>query len=362
MKIPKVQRDLNIELLRIILMMMIIYHHFIVHGLGLSQIIEADFSLTNHTIKDAFIDCFLIMPVNCFVFISGYYGLKFRTKTVVNLLVQTTTYSLLFYLLYDLFFAEVSMHTLTIGLFPISYGIWWYISTYFFLYLLSPLLNVVNRSLTKFQFLFILGVLTMSTYFIGYFFDSTFLGLGEGKAVMSFITIYFWGQAFNSYFAGFTRGKYFYLTTYLASSGLIFLFCYYFMTHESFGYAWKVLYFNNPLVLIAAISFFFFFKNMKLGSHNIFGLSASVLGVYLIHDHRSVRLLLTERVNKMMETYNINLVYLLLIGATILVFLIASMIEKVRAGLMDPAVNYLFKRYSLDRYDERINFSASARL
>ena len=77
------QRQSNIESLRIVLMFFIVLHHFIVHAaepdLLYSTTIDPSIAV------GAILNGFLYMAVNCFILISGYFGIKFKLKGVVNL-------------------------------------------------------------------------------------------------------------------------------------------------------------------------------------------------------------------------------------------------------------------------------------
>jgi len=69
------QRQSNIELLRIISILMIVIHHVLVHGIYNA--------VNNSTLH--FIDSFVIYGVNIFLLISGYFTINLKWKSVINL-------------------------------------------------------------------------------------------------------------------------------------------------------------------------------------------------------------------------------------------------------------------------------------
>jgi len=355
-KVKKQPRELNVELLRIILMIMIVCHHFLMRGRGLHLLYTSGSThIDNNALHGLFIDSFLIMTVNCFIFISGYYGIKFRIRTILSLLIQAITYSIVIDVVYDVFTdGDLSMDLVWNGLMSIPNGQWWFITAYFFLYLLSPFLNLPKKYLTKFQFLYILGVLTLINFIVGFTLDPSALGVLNGYSLFSFICLYFYGQAFNGYL-DFKKGKLFYFSVYLICSLLIFTMFFVSLKYFSVDLAWTAFSYNNPLVLISAISFFFFFKNLKISFTQISFFSSSVLAVYLIHEHPVSAELLTQNLNKIATRYLIGNVYFTFFLIAIVLFLCCTVVEKIRLAITEPALNYLMKKFKLDRADQKIN-------
>jgi len=351
----KQSRELNIELLRIVLMIMIVCHHFLMRGRGLHLLYTSESTnINDDALHGLFIDSFLIMTVNCFIFISGYYGIKFRVKTVLSLLMQAITYSIGIDIIFNLFTGDtLSFDTIMNGFLSVPNGQWWFITTYFFLYLLSPFLNLAKQHLSKFQFLYILGVLTIINFIIGFTLDPTSLGVLNGYSLFSFICIYFYGQAFSTYL-NFERGKLFYLSLYVICSLLIFGMFFISMKYIGVGLAWRAFFYNNPLVLISAISFFFFFKNLKISYKIISFFSSSVLAIYLIHEHPRSADFLTDNLNTLATNYKIGSVYITLFLIAVLLFLCGTMIEKLRVAITEPFLNYLIAKFRWDRLDERM--------
>lgn len=77
-------RQTNIELLRLLLMFMILMHHFLVHGLhtaGFSEDYDAELLATA-------LDPFFFVGVNCFVMISVFFGIKLKFTGLYKLFVQ----------------------------------------------------------------------------------------------------------------------------------------------------------------------------------------------------------------------------------------------------------------------------------
>lgn len=351
----KQPRELNVELLRIVLMIMIVCHHFLMRGRGLHLLYISDSKqFSGDALHGLFIDSFLIMTVNCFVFISGYYGIKFRIKTILSLLIQAITYSLLI----DVVFAMVnnepfSWESVCNALWSVPEGQWWFITTYFFLYLLSPFINLAKRYLTKFQFLYVLSVLTVINFVVAFTLDPSSLGVLNGYSLFSFICVYFYGQACSSYL-DLKLGKWFYLAIYLACSLLIYGMFMLGLRQQRIDLAWRAFSYNNPLVMLSAIAFFYFFKQIKVSYRWISFFSSSVLAVYLVHEHPVSADLLTDHLNSLAGTYKVGDVYFTLFLMALLLFIGCTLIEKIRVAVTEPILNHLIKWFKMDKLDKKM--------
>ena len=74
----KSQRDSNIELLRVVSMVMIVFYHF------MARLSELNSAGNTQTIVNSLIPVVHI-GVICFVLISGYWGIKFSIKGFLSL-------------------------------------------------------------------------------------------------------------------------------------------------------------------------------------------------------------------------------------------------------------------------------------
>lgn len=91
-------RQSNIELLRLVVMGMIVLHHFIFHGLSLYRNLafgEAPLMDANDTKLALIADSFLICGVNVFILISGWFSIKFKAKSFVKLFAVCSFFAVL---------------------------------------------------------------------------------------------------------------------------------------------------------------------------------------------------------------------------------------------------------------------------
>ena len=79
----------NIELLLFVLMLAIYIWHLVVHGLNYKMIGREPYG---NNLELTFIICALLCPaVNTFMFISGWFGIRFKTKKLIMLGLMLST-------------------------------------------------------------------------------------------------------------------------------------------------------------------------------------------------------------------------------------------------------------------------------
>jgi surface polysaccharide O-acyltransferase-like enzyme len=148
----KTQRSSNFELLRIVAMIMIVAHHFSVHG-------GFDFALDSVTVPRLWIQFIQMggkIGVDIFVLISGYFlvtSSKIKIFKILKLWLQLFFYSVLLYLVFILTGQEdFSIRTFINTCLPVLNSNWWFASTYFVLYLISPFINIFLKAMDKKQY------------------------------------------------------------------------------------------------------------------------------------------------------------------------------------------------------------------
>ena len=100
--------------------------------------------------------------VTCFMFISGYYGVRLNLKKLINLVVM-----MLFYIVIIRFIAGVNIYKI-IGSSLHPWDGWWFVRCYFFICILSPLINLGISYISQRQFRVIVVLLLFYTY-LGHF-------------------------------------------------------------------------------------------------------------------------------------------------------------------------------------------------
>ena len=77
-------RESNGELLRLICMQFILLHHFIIYGLPV-DIRTLAMPVSAESMVGVIVTGFVYIAVNCFILLSGFYGIKFKWSGLLNL-------------------------------------------------------------------------------------------------------------------------------------------------------------------------------------------------------------------------------------------------------------------------------------
>lgn len=272
-------RNSNIELLRLICMLMIAIHHFIMqpsHGL-LSSGME---SYAAWLVNDL---CYI--GVNCFVLISGWFGIRVSWKGIWQLFFFCAFYGLASYLFHIWHTgAHIGSSLLTICILPFSHSQWWFINCYLILYLSAPLINKAIEALSKAQYMMALILFTVMNVYFGNIMHTPFFNL-DGYSAAQFIYIYLIGGYMSRYvnMEWVKQHKLTMLIGYIICCTLYFSIR---LLPEHFKFDLIHLGYNNPLNIGGAIFFFLFMVSYQFKSKTINYISGSALAIYLIQESK----------------------------------------------------------------------------
>jgi len=334
-------RQSNIELLRIIAMIMIVAHHFAVHG---------GFEFSNEVINInrlwiQFIELGGKIGVDIFVLISGYFLISAQGTSInkaIKLWVQIFSYSILIFAIFTFTGMEAfSIKELIKHCFPLIFSQWWFASTYFVLYLVSPYVNRLLKSFEKsqyIQFLLFFGVLwciipTFTRQHV------------QSNNLLWFIYLY----SFAGYLRLFGCIDRFKDMTYILFSMVLILLTFasaivfdilgtkipFFANYATFFYNMQYI----PVFSISALLFIGFSKINIWHNRVINILSSATFGVYLLHENSSMRKFLWKAVfsNASYTESNLLIPYSLLVIAV--VFTGCTLVELARIHILEK--NYM---------------------
>lgn len=351
------KRDINLELLRIISMLMIITLHYLDKGYALKDIVAilpGDGNFANELLAWC-LEVLSYGAVNLYIMISGYFLINCtaRMEKPFRIVIQVLFYSLGIFLIFMIIgtiqmgelpdYATDSFYKYTFYT-PIASSHYWFASTYVFFYLLAPFMAVGIRKLNKIQHfgLLIITMLLFSRLW------RILLPMTEpvddrGYGIQWFVTLFVLASYIRRYVPVKKNRRWFYMGIYVFASALtiisFFIINQIFVTTGKFGIYTKVfLEYNSPTIIVASTSLFLFFRTMSIPkgffSKIILYVSPLTFGIYLIHEHFLLRNLWTElwQVDKVFTTPWFILHY---IGCIFDVFVICGAIEWIRKSLFD---------------------------
>lgn len=185
----------NYELLRICAIIMISFMHGIRDAYGSLEPLNASAHVAINAIGNT--------GVTLFVLISGFFGLRLRCSKVFGLWSTIFFYSLLIFIVqYALHeiptFDQGETKSLVKHLYaactPVTSKTWWFCTSYFIVFLLSPLFNKACQSMSKVQFQYLLGVLLVFFSLSPSFLMHSVSGASNGKCTENMILAYFLGR------------------------------------------------------------------------------------------------------------------------------------------------------------------------
>lgn len=319
-------RQSNFELLRIVSMFAILLSHILIHGFAGIE----NFSQSNNYIWHQFINSFLMIHVNLFLLISGFFGIKFKWESLYKLLSKCFFYSVSIYVIWHLYNGtSITIHDfLGRASFIYKKNPWWFVYVYFQLFMISPILNIVIRVINKSQYIKILCLLLFLNCIIGGLLRSDINP--NGFTLQHFILMYFIGGYIRKFDLFIKVKSKKLIVGYLCSSLLVFLLAL-LPIHLWIGYV-------NPFVILGSVIVFVVFKRFSFQSRIINWFSASAFSVYLLHDEDTVVRGLMSFIGNYIYLYtDVFILYFpFLIIVAIAIFLSAVIVDKCSDYFLAP--------------------------
>lgn len=282
------QRESNIELLRLVVMAMIVLHHFIFHGLGLYRFLQfGDAAIMDATdTRYALVaDSFLICGVNVFVLISGWFSIKLKAKGFVKLFAICSFFSVLGYAIYLAkggdwggYFIE-TLKFIKRGLCVISSRTWWFIQLYFVLMFLSGPINKYIEVASRKSLLLTIIVFLFLNLYLGWIQGIEFVK--DGYNLFNFIMLYLIGRYLKLYWKNDYKA-YKDLLVFIGASVTTAATA--LLLDRIGGNVYMALSYNSPFIIIGAISLLLLFTKMHFSSKLVNYLAASSLAIYLFQE------------------------------------------------------------------------------
>ncbi len=332
-------RNSSLELLRIIAMVMIVFHHFAIHG-------GFDFTYAGITIPRLWYN-FIIMGgkigVDVFVMISGYFlitkdTLSLDLRRFVKLWKELLFYALvLFLILKGLKYPAANKDLFFRSIFPLTDNLWWFATTYGQLCLIYPLLNHGLKAMSKIDFqklliglFFLLSVIpTISTVRL---WESNLLWFIFLYCSAAYIRLYGLTPKLklrHYVIALLVVGLFSYISTIVFSLLAI----------KQEIYKKYIIYFSGQNMIttyIISISLLMIFQSLKLNYNKWINIcSSATFGVYLLHDHPLSRVILWKEIFRNAEYQNTVMLIPYSIIVVAFVFCTFTIIDFVRQKLFD---------------------------
>ena len=319
------QRQSNFELLRIIAMILIVMHHWAV---------DSGFNITgNITLNRCIIQFFSIggkVGVNVFVLITGYFMVnsRFKLKKLINIIIQTFTYSIIFLILN---IKSASLMQIIISVLPVTLSQYWFITTYIFLYMLSPFINKLLQNLDKKEhekLLIMLLVVQCVLHTLVY-------AHSQFSNIAWFIVLYILGAYISKYCnkenismkKDFTIAIISYLVIFASTIILEMLSAKFTFLVDKTRYFAQMY---SIFTVITSVFLFCGFSKIKFQNTIVNSIAGTTFGIYIIHENTFMRNIIWLDIVQGAKYTNSPYLIINAIVGVISVFVVCAIIEKIR--------------------------------
>lgn len=276
------KRQLNIELLRIIAMLMVMGLHANFTSLKSPS---TDIIFTAGGLTRVFLEFMCLVAVNVFVMISGWFKIRPSLRGFCNFMWQVIYIVGILWIIGVSFFNLPANHKTILAIVGLYGGGGWFVASYIGLYILAPVLNAFVEHYS----------LKYITYTVIAFFTFEFLWgntlsvdfIIAGYSTFSFIGIYLFSGLLKKIDLKYAYRYYLYI--FLLS---VFLnVCIYVMASKAGLISIRDMTLNyiNPLIIIGAASLLLYFSKIDIPNRNrllnriIIWISSSCFAAYLLH-------------------------------------------------------------------------------
>ena len=319
----KAERNSSFELLRIILIMLVAIEHVNVWYVGMPS------ELSSVRVLQCFVQSCCVWAVNCFVLISGWFGINGGYRRIFPLvgriLFCTIPLCVIFLLLGDVKINSID------SVYNYLWGgnTYWFIHDYIALVLLVPVLNggferIDKRTLWRMLLLMYAFILVMD-----FVMQSTVIGIEGGYSILWMAYLYLLGRYAKEYgIPMVSRYKWAILIGSIALEGALF-------SLHMIGTRY-----TNPLVLLPALSTLFIVKEYNFNKKWINYIAASSLVMYMLHVQPCLIPFIRETLCGGHPEYNYALYLVIATGFMIGMFGLAVLVNAV--------YKLIFNRWGLD--------------
>lgn len=330
-------RQSNIELLRIIAMIMIVFNHFGIHGANIKNpglVINTNRILTDILSSGGKLGACI------FIIISGYYLIDSSvSKKRINNIFQTMwLYSIIFFIL-NCFIkvTPLSLNLVLQSVFPFLYNSYWFMTAYILLMIFIPYINLVIQQLDKMQYRKFLFTLIVITLIIPTIFPKSLVMVTEFTKFITFYTTGAYIKLFSNQSREKNIGKYLFIASSIFTIiSIVSIDC--IAKRLDFNaLAAHSTYFSQNLTFfsyLSALGLFLWGKHWNIKNNIVINtISSTTLGIYLIHENIIVRDFIWQDVFHVTNLINTaNPIKFVIVGVyeVLLIFLICSLIDWIR--------------------------------
>ena len=326
----KQKRNSSIELLRIVSMILIVLYHYHARKYDL-YVIDAPRPGDSNFLNELFTHSLGKLGVPIFVFISGWYGIKYRKDRLAEMFFECMFYAFLATFLYAILYHEFDIKNIVFFV-----NNWWFVAAYMCLYILSPGINYIFEKCSWRYSL----MATLLLYYIA--FGDLVVHSANIGGMFLMLSMYMSARWLRLYASDYLKKYSLILLTVfiLVRFGLIYIAWW----MSKFSFLNYVNSYVSPVSTLIAAALFVSLLKVKFSSKFVNRLAASCLSVYLLSESGFGQFFFEPLFPK---EYNF-LGYLM--GA-VMVFVVIVIVDQIRVLCIKPL---LMKINNIDNGKKRI--------
>ena len=330
----KSERNVGLDLLRVVSMLLVVLLHVLGQG-GVLGAIDRTAAPDSYNIA-WLMETAAYCAVNCYALISGYVGVrsKFKYSSIIALWLQVVFYTVGFTVLYSFIKPEaVSSGAFFTAFFPVMKRAYWYFSAYFCIFFFIPVFNHVVNTMEK-KHLRVTVISIIALFSVIYTISrSTVLGSAvadlfvteRGYSPLWLALLYIVGAYISKYRSDFKIHPSICFLIYTVSVIISWV-------EKLTSKTGILVSYTSPTILIAALALLLGFSALKCQkiSRIVTFLSPAAFGVFLIHVNPLVWTNLMKGLFASLADYPAYLMSILVIGAVFTVYAICTAIDLLR--------------------------------
>ena len=350
------QRNIGIDILRIVSMFFIIIVHILMQGGVLSASFNEGMQGEYYFLNTIYV--IVYCGVNCFALVSGYVGWQntFKLEKIIKLWANLVFWSVGVSLILFIYNREFFSVKEAISMFlPLIRGRYWFFNAYFVVFMFSPVLNHIIKTLPQKTFQYFL----LAAAFV--FGVVPFLALGKdvlriqnGFEFSWLIVMYLVGGYFSKYPV---KIKKTYKCIVACLGFTIFNFVYKYLielvTAKLFGtpsHGDLFMSYTSPIAVGEAICLLLFFSNLQVKNKKLVKavsfVTSAIFSVYIIHVHPMVFWNILKDAFTGLTEYNLLVSFVLIIAIALAIFVGCVALDYIRI--------LIFNLFKVDSFCEKI--------
>lgn len=343
------ERNYGLDLLRMAAMFMVILLHILGQGGILKQLPPQDIGVYNlKFLLVWFIEIFAYCAVNCYAILTGYnyYGKESRFEKIILFWLQAIFYTVGISLVFWLCGYKVPKDIWFRCFFPITTGVYWYVTAYFGLFLLIPVLNkglatINNDQLKRYLVVIFIFISILPTIFM----KDAYI-LNRGYSLIWLLFLFILGGAIRKIDI---IGR----ISQMKAINLFFI-------SILFTWIWKIFYgilskplsvkaniadmfikYTSPTIILSGLFLFIFFSKMNVSNKKVKNIiklfSPAAFGVYLIHLHPLIWRGIFRGFSVSFLKHNVLVMLGEIFLSALLIYIVCTVIDMIRIRIF----NYL---------------------